>query len=121
MRPLKQLVVLLLIVALPVYAWAGLDVPAVCAMQSTPVAELAGSGQPCCGTVDAGADDTQAQSDDPLRCKVGQQCKTVTIYLLLPAGTPLPDALSGDEVAVATASLVPSGDPAGPWRPPRLS
>ncbi|HRP95091.1 MAG TPA: hypothetical protein PL143_02470 [Rhodocyclaceae bacterium] len=121
MRTLKQLVVLLLIVALPVYAWAGLDLPAVCAMQSTPAAGLTGSGPPCCSRADTAADDAQAQSGDPLRCKAGQQCKTVNIHLLLPAGTPLPDAPSGDGIAVATASRVPSGDPAGPWRPPRLS
>lgn len=110
----RRLIALLLMVTLPAYAWAALALPEVCPMQSTPMMEMASTGDACCDP----ADGDHGQPDKPHPCKPGQECKSSNLH------QPVFPRLAQPFVAAATVvsaveSPVFSRDPTGVWRPPR--
>jgi len=117
MRALRHLTALLLIVTLPVYAWAALGLLQFCPMQSVPMAEMADAGDACCDP-EAPADRDHGQPDRAHPCKSGQECKTGSLYD--PQLPRLGESLvAADSVITAPEAPILSRDPAGFWRPPR--
>ncbi|MBI1907264.1 MAG: hypothetical protein HYS20_13685 [Rhodocyclales bacterium] len=113
MRLFRRLIALFLMVTLPAYAWATLDLAQACPMQAA-VMEMGDCGHACCDPVG----NEQGQPDKPHPCKPGQECKTGGLYQ-----PELPRTTSAFQAATilgpAAASLLASRDPSGVWRPPR--
>lgn len=117
MRTLKRLTAMLLILALPVYAWAALGVTWVCPMDAVPMAGMTGAGHACCDVAKASAESAQDRSDKAHPCKPGQECKAGSLYepqLSRTGESPV----AADGVIATPESPVLSRDPTGVWRPP---
>ncbi|NMG45424.1 hypothetical protein GPA22_17050 [Aromatoleum toluvorans] len=114
----RRLLALLLIVALPAYAWAAVGLPEACGIQAVPTAQAAAPGHPCCASGQMG-DDTSQQSDHGTPCKLGQQCKTGSLSVL-PAAFPAPPLRAPYLLVADGESQVSARLPDAIWRPPRL-
>ena len=120
MHFVRRLIALLLIVALPAYAWAALGLPTACAGMNAPAAQRADAAHPCCQTADAAGEEGSSQPAKSAPCKPGYQCKTGSLlYLqvpLIPQVPTTPSTLAGKVESPHFAD-----DPAGIWRPPRIA
>ncbi|MBI1907269.1 MAG: hypothetical protein HYS20_13710 [Rhodocyclales bacterium] len=117
MHLIRRLIALLLIVTLPVYAWAALGLPDACPMQVEAVAQAGEIGNDCCASVESD-DDASSEPTERTPCKPGQQCKTGSIHPPYLPTTAQAHAAPATIVAFAESPLL-SRSPAGIWRPPR--
>lgn len=120
MHVVRRLIALLLILALPAYAGAALGLPTACAGMNAPAAQRADAAHPCCQTTDAAGEEGSSQPAKSAPCKPGYQCKTGSLlHLQVP---PIPQVpTTPGTLAAKVESPHFADDPAGIWRPPRIT
>ena len=111
-RYLRLCLVFVLSLALPLSGMAGVQAPAdPCPMQVLGMKMMNDMGMDCC-------DDSKAPSEHSKSCKPGQECKTSG---LLQTAVIKPFAPLHASPQTALIQRLMQREPAGLWRPPRVS
>lgn len=106
-RLLRQTVLVLFSITLPVYGWASVAIASPCPMQMNPSSMKSGT---CCQDAD------HAKSGNP--CKAGQECQTGALYQSMTAAA-VPVVPQSTLVVLPVNTPYLAAAPTAVWRPPR--